>query len=138
VPDISDWPADLADLPDWVGSVLSGASVVEGPVAALRVKRWGATGLFLVDGERVVVKHASPVLYPHAVAVHRVVERTCPQVTAPLLAHADGPGWQRSIFGYVPGPTVEDAGPDALVAQARTLGEVQAALADADLAGLPS
>jgi Ser/Thr protein kinase RdoA (MazF antagonist) len=101
------------------------------------VKRWGATGLFLVDGERVVVKHASPVLYPHAVAVHQVVERTCPQVTAPLPAHADGPGWQRSIFGHVPGPTVAKAGPDSLVVQARTLAEVQAALAGADLDGLP-
>lgn len=138
MPDLADWPADLTDLPDWAGSVLPGASVIEGPVKALRVKRWGATGLFEVDGERVVVKHASPVLYPHAIAVHQVVERTCPQVTAPLLAHADGPGWQRSIFGFVPGPIVDEAGPESLVVQARTLAEVQTALTEADLSGLPS
>lgn len=111
--------------------------VVRGPVEVLRVKRWGATGLFEVDGEYVVVKHASPVVYPHAAAVHRAVESACPQATAALLAHVDEPAWQRSVFAFVSGPTVEKTGPAALVTQARALGEVQGAMAGADLTGLP-
>ncbi|TCC50960.1 hypothetical protein E0H75_12480 [Kribbella capetownensis] len=101
------------------------------------MKRWGATGLFEVDGEYVVVKHACPVVYPHAAAVHRAVERAYPQATAELLAHDDDAVWQRSVFAYVSGPTVETVGPAALVTQARTLGEVQSAMADVDLRGLP-
>ncbi|MFI6831283.1 hypothetical protein ACIBG5_29565 [Kribbella sp. NPDC050241] len=101
------------------------------------MKRWGATGLFEVDGEYVVVKHASPVVYPHAAAVHRAVERAYPQATAALLAHDDHPVWQRCVFAFVGGPTVEKTGPAALVTQARTLGEVQSAMADAELSGLP-
>ena len=138
VPELSEWPGDredIAGLSEWVGSVLPG--VVRGPVEVLRVKRWGATGLFEVDGDYVVVKHASPVVYPHAAAVHRAVESACPQVTAPLLAHVDEPARQRSVFAFVSGPTVEKTGPAALVTQARALGEVQAAMAGADLSGLP-
>jgi Ser/Thr protein kinase RdoA (MazF antagonist) len=116
---------------------LPGTPAVRGPVEVLRVKRWGATGLFEVGGEYVVVKHASPVVYPHAAAVHRAVERAYPQATAELLAHGDDPVWQRSVFAYVNGPTVEKVGPAALVTQARTLGEVQSAMADVDLTGLP-
>ncbi|WP_165555446.1 hypothetical protein [Kribbella pittospori] len=101
------------------------------------MKRWGATGMFEVDGEYVVVKHTSPVIYPHAAAVHRAVERAYPQGSAALLAHVDDPAWQRSVFAFVSGPTVEKAGPAALVTQATTLGELQSAMSDADLTGLP-
>jgi len=101
------------------------------------VKRWGATGVFEVDGEYVVVKHTSPVIYPHAAAIHRAAERAYPQGTAALLAHVDDPVWQRSVFAFVSGPTVEKAGPAALVTQATALGELQSAMSDADLSGLP-
>lgn len=140
VPDLSDWPGDREDiigLSEWIGSALPGNPVVEGPVDLLRVKSWGVTALFEVDGRPVIVKHTSPVLYPHAGAIHRAVQRACPHATAELLAHADDPAWQRSVFAFVSGPTVEQAGPAALVEQARTLGELQSRLADTDLSGLP-
>ncbi|WP_329003624.1 hypothetical protein OHA18_09910 [Kribbella sp. NBC_00709] len=137
MPDLSDWPADVVGLPEWISSVLPGNPVVEGPIDVLRVKSWGVTALFEVNGRSVVVKHTSPVLYPHAGAIHRAVQRACPQATADLLAHADDPAWQRSVFAFVSGPTVEQAGPAALVEQARTLGELQSRLADTDLSGLP-
>lgn len=138
MPEAPEWPGgreELRDLSEWVRSVLPGD--VQGPVEVLRAKSWGATGVFEVDGLRVVVKHASPVLYPDAALVHRAVEAACPEVIAKLLAQDDGAGWQRSLFSFVAGPTVETAGADALVVQARVLGEVQSALAGADLDGLP-
>jgi len=140
VPDLSDWLGDRADLvglSEWIGSSLPGSPVVEGPVELLQVKSWGVTALFEVDGTYVVVKHTAPVLYPQAGAIHRAVQRVHPRATAELLAHADDPAWQRSVFAFVSGPTVEKAGPAALVEQARTLGELQSRLADTDLSGLP-
>ncbi|HEY9265525.1 MAG TPA: hypothetical protein VIQ11_13065, partial [Mycobacterium sp.] len=103
----------------------------------LRFKRWGATAVFDVDGTPVVVKHAKPVLYPHAPAVHQAVQDACPGATAPLLEHATGNGWQRTVFALVPGPTAAETGPDSLPAVAAALGEVQAAVARTDLTDLP-
>jgi hypothetical protein len=40
------------------------------------VKSWGVTAVF--DGRSVVVKHTSPVRYPHAGAIHRAVHRASP------------------------------------------------------------
>lgn len=135
------WPdnrSEFDDLPTWLASALPGRPTVRGPIRVLQVKRWGGTAVFEADGEPVVVKHAQPALFPAAAVVHAAVQRVCPDQTAPLLAHGDGPGWQRSVFGFVPGPTAEESGPHTLVAVAAALGQVQAALATADLFGLPS
>jgi hypothetical protein len=136
-----DWPTDrpeFTDLPTWLASALPGRPTITGPIRVLNVKRWGGTALFDADGRLVVVKHAQPALFAGSAAVHAAVQRVCPDVVAPLLAHADGPGWQRSVFGFVDGPTAEQAGPHALVTVAATLGHTQAALARTDLHGLPA
>lgn len=135
------WPDDrpeFDDLSAWLASALPGRPTIRGPVRVLQVKRWGGTALFEADGEPVVVKHAQPPLFPDAVAVHGMVHRVCPDATAPLLAYGDGPGWQRSVFGFVDGPTAEERGPHALVAVGAALGRAQAALAGTDLFGLPA
>jgi hypothetical protein len=135
------WPdnrSEFDDLPTWLASALPGRPVVRGPIRVLQVKRWGGTAVFEVNGAPVVVKHAQPALFGEAAAVHAVVQRVCPNQTASLLAHGDGPGWQRSVFGFVHGPTAEESGPHVLVAVAAALGQVQAAIATADLFGLPS
>lgn len=93
--------------------------------------------MFEADGALVVVKHAKPVLYPHAPAIHETVRRACPGASAPLLAHGTGNGWQRTVFALVPGRTAAEAGPDSLPAVAAALGEVQAAVSRTDLTGLP-
>jgi hypothetical protein len=138
---VAQWPPDrpeFDDLPQWLASALPGRPEIHGPTHILRVKRWGGTAVFEADGRLVVVKHAQPPLFRHAPAVHATVRRVCPTTTAPLLAHDDGPNWQRSAFGHVAGPTAEEAGEHTLVAVAETLGHVQAALAGTDLFGLPA
>ncbi len=137
----SPWPdnrSEFDDLPTWLAFALPGRPEIRGPIRVLHVKRWGGTALFEAAGRPVVVKHAQPALFPGATAMHATVHRVCPDRTAPLLAHAAGPGWHRSVFGFVPGPTAEEAGPHTLVAVADALGQVQAALATTDLFGLPS
>lgn len=137
----SPWPdnrSEFDDLPSWLAFALPCRPVIHGPTRVLQVKRWGGTAVFEVDGAPVVVKHAEPALFPEAAAVHAAVRRVCPDRTAPLLAHGAGPGWQRSVFGFVPGPTAEEAGQHTLVAVAAALGQVQAAFATADQFGLPS
>lgn len=141
MPPESLWPANRSefnDLPTWLASALPGEPEIRGPIRVLRVKQWGGTALFEADGRPVVVKHAEPALFPAAAAVHATVRRVCPDRTAPLLAYGDGPGWQRSVFGFVPGPIAAQAGQRTLVAVAATLGQVQASLATADLFGLPA
>ncbi|HEY0805391.1 MAG TPA: hypothetical protein VGD84_10010 [Pseudonocardiaceae bacterium] len=137
----SPWPdnrPEFDDLPAWLASALPGRPEIRGPIRVLQVKRWGGTAVFEADGQPVVAKHAQPALFPGAVAVHAAVHRACPDTTAPLLAHGDGLGWQRSVFGFVAGPTAEDAGQHTLASVAEALGQAQAALARTDLAGLPS
>lgn len=140
MPPESLWPANRSefdDLPTWLASALPSRPAIRGPIRVLQVKQWGGTALFEADGQPVVVKHAEPALFPAAAIVHATVRRLCPDRTAQLLAHGDGPGWQRSAFGFVPGPTAAQVGQHALVAVAAALGEVQAALATTDLFGLP-
>ena len=141
MPPESLWPAnrpEFNDLPTWLASALPGKPVVRGPIQVLRVKQGGGTALFEADGQPVVGKHAEPALFPAAAAIHATVRRVCPDRTAPLLAYSEGPSWQRSAFGFIPGPTAAQAGQRTLVEVAATLGQVQACLATTDLFGLPA
>lgn len=122
----------------WLAAVLPGQPRIAREVTPLRVKRWGATGVFVADGIPVVGKHAQPALYPAGPAVHRFVQDVAPHAVAPLLAAEDGPGWQRTAFGLVEGPTAEDRGPTSRVEVARALAEIQVAAADRPAPGLPT
>lgn len=135
------WPDTMVardDLRAWLSDALPGRPFIAAGVTPLRVKRWGATGIFLADGEPVVAKHAQPALYPSGPAVHRFVQETAPHAIAPLLATQDGPGWQRTAFGLVEGPTAEVRGAASRIEVARTLGAIQVAAADRPAPGLPS
>jgi hypothetical protein len=134
-----EFPTDrphLADLADWASRALSGRSAV-GPVTVLRVKRWGVTATYRVDGRLVVVKDAHPPLFPHAAAVHRAVENAFPAATAVLLAAESTPSWQRTIFEFLPGRTADELTPKPLERVAHRLGQVRSALTETDLANLP-
>lgn len=135
------WPEDMVprdDMRAWLSSVLPGQPQIAPQVTPLGVKRWGATGAFLADGVPVVGKHAQPALYPTAPAVHRFVQDVAPHAIAPLLATEDGPGWQRTAFGFVEGPTADARGVASRVEVARTLAAIQVAAADRSAPGLPS
>lgn len=135
------WPDDLVsrdELAAWLSSMLPGHPRIAPEVKPLRVKRWGATGVFLADGVPVVGKHAQPALYPDAPTVHRFVQDVAPHAVAPLLATQDGPGWQRTAFGFVEGRTAEERDPASRVDVARTLATIQVAAADNPAPGLPS
>ncbi|MBO0879251.1 MAG: hypothetical protein J2P17_02485 [Mycobacterium sp.] len=135
-----EFPTDrphLADLTRWIARCLPDNPPVEGPVEMLRVKRWGITATYRAGDRLVVVKDAHPPLFPHAAAVHRAVQRTCPDAVAPLLADCTTDAWQRTIFEFLPGTTVDESTPKPLALLAGRLGTVQAQLAAADLAGLP-
>lgn len=135
------WPDDMIqrdDMRAWLSSVLPGHPQIAPEVTPLRVKRWGATGVFLADDVPVVGKHAQPALYPSAPAVHRFVQEAAPHAVAPLLATQDGPGWQRTAFGFVKGPTAEERGVASRVTVARTLAAIQIAAADRSTPGLPA
>lgn len=105
---------------------------------AVESEALGATGVFLADGVPVVGKHAQPALYPSAPAVHQLVQEVAPQAVAPLLATQDGPGWQRTAFGLVQGPTGEVRGVASRVEVARTLAVIQVAVAGRSAPGVPS
>ena len=128
----------LADLPDWISRSLPGRPAVQGPVSVLRVKRWGVTATYRAGDRLVVVKDAHPPLFPHAAAVHRAVELACPDATARLLAAESTSCWQRTIFGLLPGRTADELTPKPVAQLASRLGEMQVALTETDLAGLPS
>ena len=135
------WPEDMVsreEMRAWLCSVLPGHPWIAPEVTPLRVKRWGATGVFLADGVPVVGKHAQPALYESAPAVHRFVQDVAPHAVAPLLATQDGPGWQRTAFGLVEGPTVEACGAASRVEVARTLAAIQVAAADRSTPVLPT
>ena len=135
------WPDDMVprdDMRAWLSAALPGHPHIAAEVTPLRVKRWGATGVFLADGVPVVGKHAQPALYPRAPAVHRFVQDVAPHAVAPLLATQDGPGWQRTAFGLVAGPTAEARGLASRVEVARTLATIQVAAADRSRPDLPT
>lgn len=134
-----EFPTDrphLNDLTDWISAALPGA--VQGPVRVLQVKRWGVAATYRVGERLVVVKDAHPPLFPYAAEVHRAVERTCPAATAPLLADETTDSWQRTIFEFMPGDNADELDPKPLDRVAEKLAEVQVALVDSDLSGLPS
>lgn len=135
-----EYPTDrphLGDLTQWISRSLPGRPSVEGPLEMLRVKRWGITATYRAGDQLVVVKDAHPPLFPHAAAVHRAVERTCPDAVAPLLADSTTDTWQRTIFEFVPGTNADARTPKPLELLAGRVGAVQAALTGTDLADLP-
>lgn len=129
------WPQEripVESMRAWLSARLPGHPEVGAHVRPLRVKRWGATGAFtLASGEPVIAKHAEPPLFPAGVAVHRFVESAAPHAVAPLLAVEDGPGWQRSAYGFVAGPTLASRGAAHAPDAARALAAIQIACADA-------
>ncbi|GAA0906355.1 phosphotransferase [Virgisporangium aurantiacum] len=134
------WPEHMVsrdDMRAWLSTVLPGHPRIAAEVTPLRVKRWGATGVFVADGVPVVGKHTQPALYPGGPAVHRFVQDVAPHAVAPLLAAQDGPGWQRTAFGLVEGPTAEARGPASRVEVALALAAIQVAAADRSAPGLP-
>lgn len=135
------WPADgpdLADILSWIRHAFAGRTV-DGPTRVLRVKSWGVTAEFVVDGRPIVVKHSQPVLYPQTRSIHTALEAVCPDAIPPLLAFAEEHGWQRTAFAVVAGKTVQDAGGSALVDIASALGRVQVEFArSGDGGGLPT
>jgi hypothetical protein len=134
------WPEDripLDTMRAWLSAKLPGSPVIAPEVTTLRVKRWGATGVFRADGERVVGKHAEPPLFPTGPAVHRFVEDVAPHAVAPLLAVEDGPGWQRTAYGFVSGPTADTCGAGCRPSVARALAAIQVSCAGRPAPGLP-
>lgn len=135
------WPDDMVsrdDMRAWLSTVLPGHPPIAADVTPLRVKRWGATGLFWADGVPVVGKHAQPALYPAGPAVHRFVQDVAPHAVAPLLAAQDGPGWQRTAYGLVEGPTADERGPASRIEVARALAAIQVAAARRAAPGVPA
>ena len=135
------WPEHMVardDMRAWLSAVLPGQPPIAPDVTPLRVKRWGATGVFLADGVPVVGKHAQPALFPSGPSVHRFVQDVAPAAVAPLLAAQDGPGWQRSVFGLVEGPTAETRGLASRVEVARALAAIQVAAASGSAPALPA
>ncbi|WP_152362332.1 phosphotransferase [Microlunatus speluncae] len=135
------WPEDMVpreEMRAWLSTVLPGHPRIAPQVTPLRVKRWGATGTFLADGVPIVGKHAQPALYPSGPAVHRFVQDVAPHAIAPMLATEDGPGWQRTAFGLIEGPTAETRGVHSRVEVARTIAAIQIAAAERPAPCLPS
>ena len=141
MPEELTWPQEripLESMRAWLSSRLPGRPEVRTHVRPLRVKRWGATGAFtLASGETVIAKHAEPPLFPAGVALHQFVKSAAPHAVAPLLAVEDGPGWQRSAYGFVAGPTLASHGAAYAPEATRALAAIQIACADAISTALP-
>ena len=141
MPDELIWPGDMVALDDmrhWLSSMLPGNPPIAPGVTPLRVKRWGATGVFLAGDTPVVGKHAQPALFPYGPAIHQFVQDVAPHAVAPLLTMQDGPGWQRTAYGLVEGPTAEERGPASRIEVAHTLATIQIAAADRPAPDLPA
>jgi aminoglycoside phosphotransferase (APT) family kinase protein len=135
------WPAErahLADVPGWLARTLDAHQPVAGPERVPWVKAWGVTALFVVDGQPVVFKDASPVLFPAAADVYAVLQAVCPGRVPQVLAHERFAASDWFAFEYVGGPTVREAGTGAAVtAMARALAGIQRAVSEADRPELP-
>jgi aminoglycoside phosphotransferase (APT) family kinase protein len=128
------WPSEQIDLDaatQWVASACN--SDVDAP-EILQVKRWGVTARF----GSVVLKASFTPLFPQVTEIHALLEQLVPEGGPKLLRseRVDGQLW--TLFENIQGSTAEEAGTvEALVATARELARVQAAVAKLDLTGIP-
>jgi len=128
------WPDEHIDLDAvsrWVAA--SCGCEVDAP-EVLQLKRWGVTARF----GSVVLKASFTPLFPQVTEIHALLDQMVP-VGAPRLMCSemvDGQLW--TLFEHLQGPTAEEVGTsDALVATARELARVQAAVTKLDLTGIP-
>jgi hypothetical protein len=143
------WPANLLDAAEvrrWIGSALPDALVVTGPLEVYRAKEWGVTARFEAlspGGEPHVVVFKATVLplFASAPWTYALLTRTCPGRVPELLAWARHEQGAWMLFAAYEGrPVAETADLAPLLAVARTLAEVQvaiAALPPAEAAPLP-
>jgi len=129
------WPNEHIDLgaaSQWVASACG--HDVNAP-EILQLKRWGVTARFAP----VVLKASYTPLFPEVVDIHAILERLEPIGAPRLIASEMVNGQLWTLFEFLEGPTAEEEGTvDALVATARELARVQAAVAKLNLTKLPS
>lgn len=128
------WPNEHIDLDvvsRWVAA--SCGCEVDAP-KILQLKNWGVTARF----GSVVLKASYTPLFPQVADIHALLERLDPEGAPRLLRSEMVNGQLWTLFEHLQGPTAEEVGtPEALVATARELARVQAAVAKLDLTGIP-
>jgi hypothetical protein len=144
------WPEALVAagaVRSWIASALPGRPQVVGPILIHMAKAWGVTASFALMGvgpAREVVFKACllPRFATSAVRIYPLLDRLCPGAVPHVLAtqaQPDGASWL--LFDAFDGrPVAETDEIDALLALARTLAQIQVAVADApetEKAGMP-
>ncbi len=128
------WPSEHIDLETatkWVASACD--CDVEAP-ELLQLKRWGVTARF---GNAVLKASFTP-LFPQVTDIHAILDSIEPTGAPRLLASDRVEGQLWTLFEFVEGRTAEEVGTaEALVATARELARIQAAVTTCDLAGIP-
>jgi hypothetical protein len=129
------WPTERINedaVSDWIATHCGHR--VGSPVI-LQSKAWGVTARF----DEVVLKASFTPLFPQVVNIHAVLDRAAPENVTRLIAHTTVEGQLWTLFEYIPGQTVEEAGTaEALISMAQSLATVQGGVAREDLTHLPT
>jgi aminoglycoside phosphotransferase (APT) family kinase protein len=129
------WPSeniDLAAASQWVASACG--REVDAPTI-LQLKQWGVTARF----SSVVLKASYTPLFPQVTEIHSLLDQIEPEGAPRLMCSEMVNGQLWTLFEHLQGPTAEEVGTsEALVATARELARVQAAVARLDLTRVPA
>ncbi|HUF34022.1 MAG TPA: phosphotransferase, partial [Acidimicrobiales bacterium] len=136
---VGPWPqeaaTDIATATEWVEQVVGAPARFS---RLLREKLWGFTALFTTDEDAVVLKVASPPLFPAAHLAHAAAHRAAPHAVPELLAWSDRGDQHWSLFRNIDGLPARVVGADAVFAVVDIVSSIQVHLAHDLPIGLPS
>lgn len=127
---VESWPSEfgvsVATAADWVGGVVGTPAQIR---QVLRNKLWGCTASFAAGEDHVVLKIASPPLFPNAHLAHDAAHVAAPDAVPELLRweKRDGQCW--SLFRFVEGAPARTFGADAVLGVVDVVAGIQRRIA---------